>query len=777
MASPVLRQSTALGAYSGTASTHALSAFGSSTLAGSRVVAWVGVCNNQLDGIGVSMSGYTALGTAVRQASGHDAVTTYAFEKLNTSGTASPGTVTYTGLGTVGATSWAIAHEITGDGTATPSTVLASGVGFSTAPVIGPTTATSQPGVLLLAALTSPNIQVTSLASGSLFSQVAAGGTGGGANSASVTALVAQESLAAVGTDTLNATVIPARQYAGLIIGVPGATGGGGGGGTAGPQQFPLGPPDTTGYTVLDDPGIAAPSKLAALWQPTLSNSVDYVLNCPTQRTAGIAIIGGRNVVVPRLDIKMAATANVMVSIGGGAAGGIVHLDTFHLDPNGNECDAIKTVTGSSGRILQLKTGRIEKLIGHTAGVHADVFQSSGGIGNVWVEDLTAYTTYDGFMLQREANIEQQTTYFSVTAGSVIGGTAYEMTSPNHTYVAGDPVAQWGLTPSSYNGGYTVLSVSGSGSTKKYVVKKGDPSPGTVSAAGHVTKMSFGYNVGSINLNRVNVKGFASVYGGTAVPPEALQSIRFGARPAPAANAGNPGTVLPGYTGHPNEDQTPLNIDQWAGTLTATNWWAMPPPSTSTVGLFVEPDAGTVNYSVIRPVDHVAAGTVPAYCDWPLHPNVSGRLNFGTPPAGDYVIMVGGVPTATAAGGGTPSPPAAPVNTTVPGLLPANPLDTDTLTVATLGTWSGTDDTSLYTVNFYHRLGSSGSYGSAVSTVGPTDPVSALAATQALTSAEDGYQWRIGVVADNGTPGSEAFSLPTGLVVQPITVTLEVTVE
>ena len=378
------------------------------------------------------------------------------------------------------------------------------------------------------------------------------------------------------------------------------------------------------------------------MWAPTLSNTVDYVLNTPTQRTAGISIIGGRNVVSFGLRIKMAATANVMVAIGGGNPAGIVHLENFHLDPNGNECDAIKT-TSPCSRVLQLKVGRVEKLVGHTAGVHADLFQCSAGIGDLWVEDFTGYTTYDGFMMQREANIEQQTTSFPVSAGSVIGGTAYEMTAANHTYAVGDPLVQWGITPSSYNGGYTVLSVSGSGSTKKYVVKKGDPSPGTVSASGHVAKMAFAYDVGSINFNRVNVKGFASVYGGTAVPPEALQSIRFGARVSPNANAGNPGTILPGYgTGHPNEDQTPLNLDQWGGTLTATNWYAMPPPSTSVVGQFVEPDAGTVNYSVIRPTDHVAAGGTPAYCDWLNHPHVSGRLNFGTPSVGDYVIIQGG---------------------------------------------------------------------------------------------------------------------------------------
>ena len=289
--------------------------------------------------------------------------------------------------------------------------------------------------------------------------------------------------------------------------------------------------------------------------------------------------------------------------------------------------------------------------------------------------------------------------------------------------------------------------------------------------------MSFGYDVGSINLNRVNTKGFSSVYGGTAVPPEALQTIRFGARVAPSANAGNPGTVLPGYPGHPNEDQTPLNVDQWGGTLTATNWYAMPPPSTSTVGQFVEPDAGTVNYSVIRPTDHVAAGGTPAYCDWLNHPHVSGRLNFGTPPTGDYVIIQNGLPVATGTGSGTPTPPAAPTNTTAPLIRPHDPLDSDSLSLFTVGVWSGVDSTTLYTVNWYHSLAGTASYGSAVTTSVPVDQATALAFTQALTSAEDGYAWKAGVIADNGTASSEAFSIPTSLVVAPLSITLEVDVE
>ena len=111
-------------------------------------------------------------------------------------------------------------------------------------------------------------------------------------------------------------------------------------------------------------------------------------------------------------------------------------------------------------------------------------------------------------------------------------------------------------------------------------------------------------------------------------------------------------------------------------------------------------------------------------------------------------------------------------------MTPTAPLDTDTLTVGSLGVWSGVDSTTLYTVNWYHRLDSlGGGYGGAQSTSGAVSMATAQAFTQQLTSAEDGYRWRIGVIADNGTPGTEVFSDESAVVVAPIAVEMVVTVQ
>lgn len=409
-------------------------------------------------------------------------------------------------------------------------------------------------------------------------------------------------------------------------------------GSAAGPRQFPLGPPDMTGATTLTDPNPGA------VWSPSLTNGIDYILDAPNVRSRQLRIINGRNVYVPKLLITLGTiTDGEMVYLSGGDVDRIVHIDTFHLDNNGLQCDAIKTHGAFGGRHLQLRNGRIEKLIGQTSQVHADLIQSSAGIGELWIEDFTGYTTYDGFMLQREANLENQTTSFTVTAASVSGAN-YVYTAAGHTFVTGDPVAIWNVTPDAYNGGFTVLSTA----STTFTCKKGDSSPGALTGNGKAALMSFAYDVGSINFNRVNVKGFHNDLQGTA----SLQSIRFGARHAPNVNAGNPGTVL-GYV-KLNEDETPLNIDQWNGTLTATDWYGN--PDSGVVGDFVEPDSGTANYSGSRPVQH--AGT-PAYADWPSHPNVTAgtKIIEGDPPGGDFVVMSGGLPTptviVTGAGAGT----------------------------------------------------------------------------------------------------------------------------
>jgi hypothetical protein len=348
---------------------------------------------------------------------------------------------------------------------------------------------------------------------------------------------------------------------------------------------------------------------------------------------------------------------------------------------------------------------------------------------------------------------------YPVTAGSV-SGTTYVFTSPNHTFAVGDAVGVWNVAPSSYNGGFTVLSTAGSGTAKTFTVKKGDSSPGTVTQSGHAEKFAWGYSVGSLHFNRVNVAGTAR---GAPDNAPANQCIRFGARAAPNPNAGSPGTVT-GYTKQ-NEDTTPLNVDWWPGTLDTNSFYA--DPGAQGLGDFVAPGTPTSVYSVVRPVQHAAAGTVPIYVDWPNHPNTgTSRIYSGAPPGGDYVIVSNGLPIPTAIASG-PGP--APVNTVAPSVSPQSPSSISTIRMSSLGVWTNTDPATVWTVTFQNNLGGTASWTN-VETQSSLSPAQAGTAPMAAAPLA-GYEYRAQVIANNGAAGT-ANTNATDLVLPNIPVTL-----
>jgi hypothetical protein len=446
-----------------------MSAWPSPTLAGSRVVLFGGITNNSIANLTLDarISGTVTpafSGSAIRQSAGADAVSTYVWQSRNTGGTVAAPKILNSG--TAAAYVWGMAVEVTGDDNSRDSDIAVTyATGSGSAFTIGPTGLPDQGDVLFLAATGIPNVQPIALATGSAWSVVDQGGSGTPGLSAKATGLVAQISRSAASPVSVAET-IPAgntRQYAAAILNIPASTGGGGGGGTVppggyggSPRSFPLGPPDMTGATTIPDPNPAVH------WTLNLTNGVDYILNIPSQRSAGITITGGRNIYVPKLLMRLVAAGGAMFSFGGGDAGRIIHVEQCWLDPNGQQSDAFKSQSPSDQTILQVKVCRIEQLWGQSAGVHADLFQSSGGIKEFWCEDFTGVTNYDGFMLQREANVEQQTISFPISAGSV-SGSDYVFTAAKHTFQAGDPVGVWGCSPSAYNGGFTVLSTGGGG--------------------------------------------------------------------------------------------------------------------------------------------------------------------------------------------------------------------------------------------------------------------------------------------------------------------------
>lgn len=551
--------------------------------------------------------------------------------------------------------------EYAGVATSGGPDVTATSSGTSTTPVSGTTATLAVASELRAGFLVAKNVNAETSPTNS-YTQVGETGQSSGGGAAERSGYY-EKIIAGTTGDGVGCTVSASVDYVGMIATWKPATAASlvqlsSLGSSAGPRQFPLGPPDMTGAITITD---TTPS---AVFTPThpgdpansgLRSGVDYIISCPAVRSRRMSIIGGRNVYVPQYLMKFASATPLstapdgwMVGVTGGDTNGIVHFDTVHLDNNRLQCDAFKTfkqggtlssAVGSMPRTVQIRNCVVEKLVGQSSQVHADLFQTSGGCGDTWIEDFTGSVEYDGFMHQQEANCENQTTFFTVTNATSAGGNYTYTTSAAHGYNVGDTVVVYNCLPAAFNGGYTCLAGT-TGTT--IVAKRGDTaSPGAFTQNGRVAEIFFAYTVGSINLNRVNIKGFTNEITGGATN----QSIRFGARTTPDPNPGNPGTILGLPAGHVNEDQTPLNVDQWAGTLSATNWYGV--PDAGNIADWVEPDSNTNNYSVARPTQHAAAGGQPAYASWDNHPNVVAGTKFqlGPPPGGDYVtINTSGIP-------------------------------------------------------------------------------------------------------------------------------------
>lgn len=773
MSAPTIRQSTAWKEVTQTTSTVATNAWGVATLAGSRIIVQIGITDNgnTIDVSGVNDgAALTELGEVVRLDTGAPAESMRTWQHLNAgAGVAAP-TVTFTGIPGGGVHLWVQAHEIVGDdptlttdpnwSAASITAILASGAGSTF-------TASGLPGTartcLLLGAASVPNIQAIALAAGSPYSQVTANNTGGSGSSTKVSALVASEAQSAPGGGDSLAMTIPAgntRQWAVNVVAIPGPAAGGGGGGTL---QFPLQPPDYSTYQVIDDPGIANPSLLAQRWSLNLSPGQNVVLNAPLQRSRGLNVTGGGNLVCLGLRIKYGTVRDSeAISLGGGDVGRIIHLENVWIDPNGLDMDCIKTKSPFSGRHLQLKTFRCEKLIGSTNpstfspnGVHADFIQAAGGVGQVWEQDVEVHTTYQAHQLQREATLGPGAA-LAASGWSRSGSVVTYTVAAGHGLVAGNYLNASGFSEPKVTGGYKIDSTT---STTLVVTLAASNLPaGTSGGAGTVQQMTFPYSVDGFHALRVYVKGYANPSG---APSNALGAGRWGARTAPRSNT------------HDNEDGTPLTDTEAANpVLDLTNFYI--DPSAGSAADFVKPDTGAAN-TVVR--SSLNTAPTPDEVTWPSWTKTgTSKALVGAPPigGGHYVILSGGFPVATNAGA---TAPPAPTNTTAPVIAPSDPVSSDLLHVSDLGQWSGIDSATRWTVTFYERQGTSGS-GSSVQTAASLTQAQALAAAFQLAGAPDvGNEYRFGLIADNGTASSEAFSQWTNLVSDPFLATLTATLE
>lgn len=397
--------------------------------------------------------------------------------------------------------------------------------------------------------------------------------------------------------------------------------------------------PDMSTWTVITDPNPNVVFKFGANGVPAAQDGVNYIIQFPVERTRGIQIIGGGNVYIPELRIKCLVRDSEIIKYGGGAVGRWLRVDNYHIDPNGQQCDFVQTSIPCSGRDLYFKTGILEKLIGSTdatsdpggppagtapggvdwVGVHADAIQSSGGIGDVLIEDSEWKSTYQGLQLQQEAKLVGSAK--AVQSLARVGVTV-TVQSTGHGLVAGKYIVLSGTNQSGFHGAHKIKTAT----TNAYTYDLAITPAATTATGGSATEMQYGYTVGSVKTNRHHHQGFVNT---SNDPAEALAFGRIGARCAPP---------------HINEDRTLITDESWNGTA---DWGeeTYVTPVSGDVGGFVEPDKSTANWIVVRPVQHNEV--TPNYASWDNWPKVSGKVKQGPPPGGPFVVLQGGIPVAT----------------------------------------------------------------------------------------------------------------------------------
>jgi hypothetical protein len=127
-----------------------------------------------------------------------------------------------------------------------------------------------------------------------------------------------------------------------------------------------------------------------------LDTTKDYIIKLPTTTKNGsTTLLGGRNVVIIGGNIKVPAGDPTQRALYIKDAVGTVHIEgVFINNPDSAEFDGIAIAAPKA--IVQIQRVRIEGLKGRTQSFHSDVIQPWGGVKDLRVDHLTAYSGYQG---------------------------------------------------------------------------------------------------------------------------------------------------------------------------------------------------------------------------------------------------------------------------------------------------------------------------------------------------------------------------------------------
>lgn len=145
-------------------------------------------------------------------------------------------------------------------------------------------------------------------------------------------------------------------------------------------------------------PVLESPQTIELANAPTvtkLADGKDYIVKLPAVRKMGsTSIIGGRNVVMIGGEIGVPKGDDTRRAIYLKGQTGTVHIEGVKIDVSSAEADAIAIAAPDA--VVQIQRVYIKGVNGFLRTWHADIIQPWGGVKKLLVDQMTAYSAYQG---------------------------------------------------------------------------------------------------------------------------------------------------------------------------------------------------------------------------------------------------------------------------------------------------------------------------------------------------------------------------------------------
>ncbi|WP_173980030.1 calcium-binding protein [Magnetospirillum sp. UT-4] len=180
-------------------------------------------------------------------------------------------------------------------------------------------------------------------------------------------------------------------------------------------------------FPTLDNPTIIDLSKTGSqnYWKFAADQDVIFIGSTSARTLDKLQTDGGRNIVLlggefqPSGDSKSATLHFLNLN-------GSVHVEGVHIDSKNASQDGI-AVGGAAGKQpnVTVQNTVIENIHGTQGGVHADIFQTHGSVGDMRFYNVTGDTSYQGFFIAPQYDPPHKSADFENVNISYNGGSGY----------------------------------------------------------------------------------------------------------------------------------------------------------------------------------------------------------------------------------------------------------------------------------------------------------------------------------------------------------------